>query len=95
MGGCGAAACKPKSMTTWGRKYSVSQYVNRKLMKPPTLCALELSYPSVMQMESYARVQCWGSTGYCWCTSEDGTEWPGTRIRGTPNCDVNDGQLLT
>ena len=40
---------------------------------------------------SYARVQCWGSTGYCWCASEDGTEWPGTRVRGQPKCDDNKG----
>lgn len=43
---------------------------------------------------SYARVQCWSSAGYCWCVSEDGTEWPGTRVRGTPNCDVRQGWLM-
>ena len=47
--------------------------------------------PKCNEDGTYARVQCWGSTGYCWCASEDGTEWPGTRVRGQPKCDVNDG----
>ena len=41
---------------------------------------------------SYARKQCWGSTGQCWCVSEDGTEWPGTKVRGEPNCDDKNGK---
>lgn len=44
---------------------------------------------------SYALVQCWGSTGYCWCASEDGSEWPGTRVRGKPNCDASKGIDIT
>ena len=39
-------------LTLYHVPLQVSQYVNRKLMKPPTLCALELSYPSVMLMEA-------------------------------------------
>ncbi|TRY91311.1 hypothetical protein DNTS_030129 [Danionella cerebrum] len=31
-------------------------------------------------------MQCWNSTGYCWCVKQDGTEIPGTRIRGRPRC---------
>ena len=25
-------------------------------------------------------IQCWGSTGYCWCVNEDGQEIPGTSL---------------
>ncbi|WP_411027363.1 thyroglobulin type-1 repeat-containing protein, partial [Salmonella sp. s54925] len=27
-----------------------------------------------------------GSTGYCWCVSPDNTKWPGTSVRGEPDC---------
>jgi len=37
----------------------------------------------------YDRVQCHGSTGYCWCADMDGNERPNTRIRGQPNCNLN------
>ena len=50
--------------------------------------------PQCNEDGTYARVQCWGSTGYCWCASEDGTEWPGTRVRGQPKCNDNEGLLL-
>lgn len=40
-------------------------------------------------------IQCWGSTGYCWCVNEDGQEIPGTSLpswQGMPECDeFNDG----
>ena len=38
---------------------------------------------------SYSPMQCWGSTGYCWCVDSNGLEIPGTSIatwEGTPNC---------
>ena len=38
---------------------------------------------------SYTLTQCWGSTGYCWCVNEDGTEIPGTSSPswlGMPDC---------
>jgi len=38
---------------------------------------------------SYASIQCWESTGYCWCVDESGVEIPGTIIQswvGTPDC---------
>ena len=50
--------------------------------------------PQCNEDGTYGRVQCWGSTGYCWCASKDGTEWPGTRVRGQPKCNDNEGLLL-
>merc|ERR1711894_431544 len=35
---------------------------------------------------TYTLIQCHASTGYCWCSSPDGKEWPGTRARGQPKC---------
>ena len=42
---------------------------------------------------TYSRIQCHGSTGLCWCSSPDGTEWPGTRVRGQPKCDDSKSRL--
>ncbi|EDO40370.1 predicted protein, partial [Nematostella vectensis] len=39
---------------------------------------------------SYSRVQCDKSTGECWCSSEDGSETPGTRTSGTLRCPANE-----
>ena len=41
---------------------------------------------------SYSPMQCWGSTGYCWCVDIDGIEIPGTAMpswQGEPNCNEN------
>lgn len=35
---------------------------------------------------SFKPKQCWGSTGYCWCVNKHGTEVPGTKVRGQPDC---------
>ena len=38
-------------------------------------------------------MQCWGSTGYCWCVNENGDEIPGTSLpswQGMPECDEFD-----
>ena len=35
---------------------------------------------------SYSQIQCWPSTGYCWCTDKNGAEIAGTRVRGKPTC---------
>ena len=35
-------------------------------------------------------MQCWGSTGYCWCVDEDGIELEGTShpsSEGLPDCE--------
>ncbi len=52
--------------------------------------------PQCEEDGSYSPIQCWSSTGYCWCVNEDGEEIPGTAIpawEGTPNCndDVCEG----
>ncbi len=38
---------------------------------------------------SYSPMQCWSSTGYCWCVDENGIEISGTSLgpgQGTPDC---------
>ena len=35
---------------------------------------------------SFDEVQCYGSTGYCWCVDSDGIPVLGTMTRGLPYC---------
>ena len=35
---------------------------------------------------SYEEVQCYGSTGYCWCVDSEGSPVLGTMVRGLPHC---------
>lgn len=35
---------------------------------------------------SYEEVQCYGSTGYCWCVDVGGNPVVGTMNRGLPHC---------
>ena len=45
--------------------------------------------PQCEEDGSYSPLQCWGSTGYCWCVDSNGVEIPGTALgpgQGTPNC---------
>ncbi|XP_048455802.1 uncharacterized protein nid2a isoform X1 [Rhincodon typus] len=47
--------------------------------------------PECDEEGNFRRLQCQGSTGYCWCVYENGQEIPGTRIPpGTdqPSCEV-------
>ncbi|XP_022787386.1 uncharacterized protein LOC111327458 [Stylophora pistillata] len=96
MGGCGPNACKPKFYNKMGKEAQCLTECQQKAYQAthPTLVGAFI--PQCNPDGSYARVQCWGSTGYCWCASEDGSEWPGTRVRGKPNCDASEGpQLLS
>ncbi|XP_078349655.1 thyroglobulin-like isoform X1 [Oculina patagonica] len=96
MGGCGADACEPKFYDKMGKEVQCLTECQQKAYEATHPMRIGAFVPQCNSDGSYARVQCWGSTGYCWCASEDGTEWPGTRIRGTPDCDTNDGpQLLS
>ncbi|XP_051514460.1 HLA class II histocompatibility antigen gamma chain-like isoform X2 [Myxocyprinus asiaticus] len=42
--------------------------------------------PQCDEQGNYLPIQCWHSTGYCWCVDKDGNEIKGTRIRGRPQC---------
>ena len=49
--------------------------------------------PQCQEDGSYAPIQCWSSTGYCWCVDENGVEIPGTSLgpgEGIPNCECSD-----
>lgn len=35
---------------------------------------------------SYEEIQCYGSTGYCWCVDSEGSPVLGTMVRGLPHC---------
>ncbi|XP_048588383.1 equistatin-like [Nematostella vectensis] len=43
---------------------------------------------------SFESMQCWASTGYCWCVDQNGAELVGTKVRGKADCSVK-GKLST
>ncbi|KAJ8254662.1 hypothetical protein GJAV_G00195620 [Gymnothorax javanicus] len=42
--------------------------------------------PQCDEEGNYKPIQCWHSTGYCWCVDINGNEIPGTMVRGRPVC---------
>ena len=42
--------------------------------------------PKCQESGEFESVQCWGSTGNCWCVDKDGREIVGTSQRGKPDC---------
>ncbi|XP_028399649.1 neurogenic locus notch homolog protein 2-like isoform X2 [Dendronephthya gigantea] len=53
------------------------------LNRPPLLGAFT---PQCEEDGSYSKMQCHGSTGYCWCVDVDGSKLEGTETRSRPNC---------
>jgi len=52
--------------------------------------------PQCTESCAWEPMQCWGSTGYCWCVDEDGVEIPGTSMpswQGLPDCAEFEYQL--
>ncbi|XP_062404604.1 CD74 molecule, major histocompatibility complex, class II invariant chain a [Sardina pilchardus] len=43
-----------------------------------------LFLPQCDEQGNYKPMQCWHSTGYCWCVDKEGVEVEGTRHRGAP-----------
>lgn len=48
--------------------------------------------PECTRLGEYKRLQCSGSTGYCWCVERNGKEIRGTRKRGSPPHCLKDGK---
>ena len=52
--------------------------------------------PQCEEDGAYSPMQCWSSTGYCWCVDENGEEIPGTSLgpgEGLPNCNEQEDPL--
>ena len=46
---------------------------------------------------SYKKIQCHGSTGYCWCVNDKGVKQAGTEKRsweGKPECETKSGLVF-
>ncbi|KAK7140939.1 hypothetical protein R3I93_015171 [Phoxinus phoxinus] len=50
--------------------------------------------PQCDEQGNYMPMQCWHSTGYCWCVDKDGKEISGTLQRGRPHCDSGAADVL-
>ncbi|XP_042626556.1 H-2 class II histocompatibility antigen gamma chain [Cyprinus carpio] len=60
---------------------SKCQLESQKQMKPG------FYKPQCDEQGNYLPMQCWHSTGYCWCVDKNGNEIPGTSVRGRrPDC---------
>ena len=52
--------------------------------------------PQCTESCEWEPMQCWSSTGYCWCVNEDGEEIEGTSMpswQGSPDCEEFSTQL--
>ncbi|KAJ8281591.1 hypothetical protein COCON_G00041100 [Conger conger] len=43
--------------------------------------------PQCDEQGNYKPMQCWHSTGFCWCVDRNGEVIPGTSVRGKPMCE--------
>uniref|UniRef100_A0A8C2Q0U7 H-2 class II histocompatibility antigen gamma chain-like n=1 Tax=Cyprinus carpio TaxID=7962 RepID=A0A8C2Q0U7_CYPCA len=70
-------ACLPAAVEV----QSKCQLESQKQMKPG------FYKPQCDEQGNYLPMQCWHSTGYCWCVDKNGNEIPGTSVRGRrPDC---------
>ncbi|XP_032235803.2 uncharacterized protein LOC5510701 isoform X2 [Nematostella vectensis] len=82
MGACGT--CRPKHYDYDGSAVDCMTECQRKKLEATEGGLLGAYHPSCNADGTYTLVQC--HEGYCWCSSPDGREWPGTRARGQPKC---------
>ncbi|XP_067103357.1 CD74 molecule, major histocompatibility complex, class II invariant chain a isoform X1 [Osmerus mordax] len=83
------------SFETWMRHWLIFQMAQQSPPVPAsalqTKCRLQTrilgSYqPQCDAQGHFMPMQCWHSTGYCWCVDSEGTAIPGTEMRGKPTC---------
>jgi len=85
MGTCNGH-CRPKFFDYDGTEVQCLTECQQKNLEATQGGLLGAYKPTCNTDGSYTLIQCHPSTGYCWCSSPDGKEWPGTRARGQPKC---------
>ncbi|XP_041653545.1 CD74 molecule, major histocompatibility complex, class II invariant chain a isoform X3 [Cheilinus undulatus] len=91
-----------KSFETWMRYWLIFQMAQQQQPAPPTAstiktkCQLEASAksgklgdfrPQCDEHGKYRPMQCWFSTGFCWCVDDSGATIEGTAVRGRADCE--------
>ena len=51
--------------------------------------------PQCSEDGSFQQVQCYGSTGYCWCVDRQGMALQATMTRGLPDCNRTDASGMS
>nr|XP_006822461.1 PREDICTED: neurogenic locus notch homolog protein 1-like [Saccoglossus kowalevskii] len=96
----GGYTCICPAGTQLSRERTSCEEIRQPESEPPChteLRAVPYPYPLGIFLPScrddgyYEKHQCHTSTGYCWCSSKEGVEVDGTRVRGEAKCD-KDGE---
>ncbi|XP_029917358.1 CD74 molecule, major histocompatibility complex, class II invariant chain a isoform X2 [Myripristis murdjan] len=90
-----------QSFETWMRYWLIFQMAQEKPPAPTpavtmTKCQMEAAAiqgvkpgffkPQCDEQGRYKPMQCWHSTGFCWCVDKNGNPIEGTSMRGRPQC---------
>ncbi|CAL1613302.1 unnamed protein product [Knipowitschia caucasica] len=87
-----------KGFESWLKYWLIFQKAQAPVPHPESMtkCQMEASVqgllgsfrPECDDQGNYKPLQCWGSTGHCWCVDQDGQTMDSSHTSGRPNCDA-------